>query len=194
MEKSFSEHDVKLIFATAGKLLSAAECDSEKARIATEALSSFIDKTDTRLRTLENNVNLSINNSAEITANRAAELLSVKFYQADKAAEKVARQYQEAAEKLKTRSWVYFLGAQFAIVAIVSFLAVILVPSLDEIQQRRAELSDLNEQIKNASLEWNTCDTGHSREKCIRTDEREFSDKAFIDKDGKTWRIPWKEK
>lgn len=188
MDRRLTDHDVQLFFDAAEKLRQAAERDGEKAREATAALAFFVDKMSTRLQTLENDVSHNINSSAETTANRAAELLSVKFQQANDAAQRATEQYQEVAENLKFRSWLYTLGIQIVLMLVVMTPILFLVPSLDEIQQHRAELSSLNEQIKNSRLKWTNCEEG---KKCFRTDERWNGGKAYTDKrDGSTWRIP----
>ncbi|NHB89826.1 hypothetical protein [Photorhabdus tasmaniensis] len=188
-EKHLTDHDVQLFFETANTLLKAAKSDGEKSREATAILASFTNKIDTRLRKLENDVTRSISESTEITANRAAELLSVKFREADKAAEKAAKLYLDAEKKLNSRSWLYFAGAQLAFVLLMSVLMKVLVPSMDEIQQRRADLANLERQLEVGTFHWSTC--GEKKEKCLRTDERDG--KVWKGDDGSIWRIPWKE-
>ncbi|MDK9361948.1 hypothetical protein [Lelliottia wanjuensis] len=120
MKEPITDHDIQLFFDAAEKLLNAAERDGEKARTATVALSSFIEKAEARLQRLENDVISSIHSTAETTANRTAELLSAKFQQADKAAAEAARKYQEAVDKLNVRTWLYFLSVQ----AVIGLVAV----------------------------------------------------------------------
>ncbi len=187
MSKHLTDHDVQLFFDAANTLLKAARNDGEKSREATAILASFINTVDTRLRRLENDVSHRISESADATADRAAELLSVKFREADEAAQKAAKLYQDAEKKLNSQSWLYFFGAQLVFVLLVSVLVVVLVPSLDEIQQRRTELSWLNKQPDGSQLQWHTC----GKEYCLRTDER--GNKGVMAKDGSTWRVPWKE-
>ena len=100
VEKRLTDHDVQLFFDAAETLREAAECDGEKARKATAELASFINRLDARLKRLENDVSHKINGSAEMTANRTAELLSVQFRQANEAAQRATEQYQEASKKL----------------------------------------------------------------------------------------------
>ncbi|MCL6324715.1 MULTISPECIES: hypothetical protein [Pectobacterium] len=191
MERRLTDRDVQLFFDAAEKLREAAERDGDKAREATAALESFVKSMSIRLQNLEKGVSHKIADSAETTANRAAELLSAKFRQANDAAKIATEQYQEAEKKLNIRIWLYFLCPQ--IVMMLVFIASIffLVTSLDEIQQRRAELSYLNEQIKNSRLTWTTCD---GDKKCFRTDERGYTGKLYTnERDGSTWRIPWTE-
>ncbi|ELW2863464.1 hypothetical protein QMI71_001704 [Salmonella enterica] len=191
VEKRLTDHDVQLFFDAAEKLREAAERDGEKAREATEALASFVNKMSVRLQKLEDDVSHKINSSADTTANRAAELLSVNFRQANDAAKRATEQYQEAAKKLKFRNWLYILGTQIVLMLVFIASILYLVPSLDEVQQRRAELSTLNEQIKNSRLKWTYCEDGI---KCFRTDERGHGGEPYRgQKDGSTWRIPWKE-
>lgn len=95
-------------------LLNAARSDGEYSRKATAALTSFTHKIGACLQQLEVNVTQSIRDSVEITSNRAAELLSVKFREADTGAVKAAKLYQKADKKLNVRSWFYFAGAQQA--------------------------------------------------------------------------------
>ncbi len=167
------------------------ERDGEKAREATAALASFVNKMSARLQTLENDVSHKINSSAETTANRAAELLSVKFQQANDAAKVATEQYQDAVKNLNFRNWFYILGLQIVVILVFIASILFLVPSLDEVQQRRAELSSLNEQIKNSRLKWTFCEDG---KKCFQTDERENDGLPYRGKqDGSTWRVPWKE-
>ncbi|EFJ2182343.1 TPA: hypothetical protein QIH60_003392 [Escherichia coli] len=186
VEKRLTDHDVQLFFDAAETLREAAECDGEKARKATAELASFINRLDARLKRLENDVSHKINGSAEMTANRAAELLSVQFRQANEAAQRATEQYQEAAKNLNFRNWFYILGTQIVLVLVFIASIMFLVPSLDEIQQRRAQLADLNEQLDGVPLHWGMC----GKEKCFRTDER--SGKGVKGADGSTWRAPWK--
>ena len=191
VEKHLTDHDVQLFFDAAEKLREAAERDGEKAREATAALASFVNKMSARLQTLENDVSHKINSSAETTANRAAELLSVKFEQANDAAKVATEQYQDAVKNLNFRNWFYILGLQIVVILVFIASILFLVPSLDEVQQRRAELSSLNEQIKNSRLKWTFCEDG---KKCFQTDERENDGLPYRGKqDGSTWRVPWKE-
>ncbi|WP_336878261.1 hypothetical protein [Pectobacterium versatile] len=186
-----TDRDVQLFFDAAEKLREAAERDGDKAREATAALESFVKSMSIRLQNLEKGVSHKIADSAETTANRAAELLSAKFRQANDAAKIATEQYQEAAENLKFKNWLYILGPQIVMMLIFIASILFLVPSLDEIQQRRTELSSLNEQIKNSRLTWTTCD---GDKKCFRTDERGHGGKLYTnERDGSTWRIPWTE-
>ncbi|MBC3211980.1 hypothetical protein [Serratia fonticola] len=191
VEKSLTDRDVQLFFDAAEKLREAAERDGEKARKATAALVSFVNEMSARLQKLEDDVSHKINSSAETTANRAAELLSVNFQQANVAAKRATEQYQEAVENLNFRNWLYVLGTQIVLMLVFIVSILFLVPSLDEVQQRQAELSSLNEQIKNSRLTWAFCEED---KKCFRTDERENGGAPYKDKqDGGTWRVPWKE-
>lgn len=191
MDRRLTDHDVQLFFDAAKKLREAAECDGEKAREATATLESFVKSMSIHLQTLEKGVSHKIADSAETTATRAAELLSAKFRQANDAAKIATEQYQEAAENLKFKNWLYILGPQIVMMLIFIASILFLVPSLDEIQQRRTELSSLNEQIKNSRLTWTTCD---GDKKCFRTDERGHGGKLYTnERDGSTWRIPWTE-
>ena len=191
VDKSLTDRDVQLFFDAAEKLREAAERDGEKAREATVALASFVTKMNANLQKLEDGVRHNINSSAETTANRAAELLSVKFQQANDAAKTATEQYQKAAKNLNFRSWCYILGTQFILILVFIASILYLIPSLDEVQQRRAELSSLNEQIHNSRLKWVFCEEG---KKCFRTDERENGGEPYRGKkDGSTWRVPWKE-
>ena len=191
VEKRLTDHDVQLFFDAAEKLREAAELDGKKARDATEVLASFINKMSVRLQTLEKDVSDKISSSAETTANRAAELLSVEFRQANDAAKVATEQYQKAVKNLNLRSWLYILGFQFVLIVFFFISILFFVPSLDEIQQRRSELSSLNEEIQNLPLKWTFCEDG---KKCFRTDERENNGKPYIGKqDDSTWRIFWKE-
>ncbi|MEF9677097.1 MULTISPECIES: hypothetical protein [Pectobacterium] len=191
MNRCLTDHDVQLFFDAAEKLREAAECDGEKAREATAALESLVKSMSIRLQTLEKGVSHKIADSAETTANRAADLLSVKFQQANDAAKIATEQYKEAAKKLNIRSWLYIIGPQIVMMLVFIASILFLMPSVDEIQQRRAELSSLNEQIKNSRLTWTTCD---GDKKCFRTDERGRGGKLYTnDRDGSTWRLPWTE-
>ncbi|HDK6388046.1 hypothetical protein [Klebsiella variicola] len=186
-----TDRDVQLFFDAAEKLREAAERDGEKAREATMVLASFVNKISARLEKLEDDVSHKINISAETTANRAADLLSVKFQQANNAAKIATEQYQKAAENINLKCWCYILGTQCILILVFIASFLFLMPSLDEIQQRRAELSSLNEQIHNSSLKWAFCEDG---KKCFRTNEHENGGRPYIDKqDGSTWRVPWKE-
>ncbi|WP_371197374.1 hypothetical protein [Klebsiella aerogenes] len=190
VEKHLTDRDVQLFFDAAEKLREAAECDGKNAREATAALASFINKMNIRLQKLEADVSHNLNNSAETTANRAAELLSIKFQHANDAAERATEQYQQAAENLNIRNWFFILGTQIVLILIFIASILFLVPSLDDIQQRREELSSLNEQIKNSHLEWANCE---GDKKCFRTDERGNAGEPYRGKqDGSTWRVPWK--
>ena len=187
LEKRLTDRDVQLFFDAAEKLREAAEYDGEKARKTTAELASFINRVDARLQRLENDVSHKISSSAEITANRAADLLSVQFRQANEAAQRATEQYQYVAKSLNFRNWFYILGSQIVLVLVFIALIVFLVPSLDEIQQRRAQLTYLNKQLDGPPFQWGMC----GKEKCFRTDER--NGKGAKDKDGNTWRVPWKE-
>lgn len=53
----------------------------------------------------------------------------------------------------------------------MSVLMMILVPSIDEIQQLQAELAYLDTKLDVGKLQWAAC--GDKKEKCLRVDERE---------------------
>ena len=188
-EKHLTDHDVRLFFEAANTLLNAARNDGKRSREATAMLASFSSKVDDRLLELEADVTRVIRDSAQITANRTAELLSKKFREADTAAEKAAKLYQEAERKFNARSWFYFAGTQLAFVLLVSVLVIALVPSMEEIQQRRAELAYLDKQLEVGKLQWSTC--GDKKEQCLRMDEREGRIRKA--NDGSIWGFPWKE-
>lgn len=183
MNKNLTDHDVQLFFDAAEKLREAAERDGEKAREATAALTFFVNKINTRLNKLEADISNNINNFAENTANRAAKILSIKFEDANSAAQKATIKYQEAAKNLNLRNWLYIFILQLLLAVIFITSIIFLVPSLDEIQHRRAELSTLNSQIKGSHLQWEQC----GRKKCFRTDERHNGGQPYIKReDGST--------
>lgn len=53
MKEPITDHDIQLFFDAAEKMLNATERVGEKARTATVALSSFIEKAETRLQRLK---------------------------------------------------------------------------------------------------------------------------------------------
>lgn len=181
-----TDHDAQLFFDAANKLLNAARSDGEKSRRAASELVFYVNNTEGRLKKLECEVINTIHESAELTANKTADLLSAKFQEADAAANKAAKLYQKSAQSLNRRTWIYFFGVQFVLVFIAVVLILTLIPSLDEINQRRAELDFYKSQPNISKLKWSKC----GDEDCIRMDEVE--NEEYKGRDGSTWRIPWR--
>ncbi|MFC4729599.1 hypothetical protein [Coralloluteibacterium thermophilus] len=193
MKHELTEHDVQLFFDAAGKLLEAAKDDGLKSKLATQALMQFCHQLDGRLRSLEKDVVGIIEASAEMTASRAADLLREHFQQADAAAEQAAARYRHAADRLGVRMWAIFLGTQIALAGVLIVLVLVLVPSLDEILQRRADLAHINEQLDGVPLSWSICGEGRQARKCFQTDERSPRS-LYRSEDGRTWRIPMRDR
>ncbi|AJQ88606.1 hypothetical protein [Xanthomonas oryzae] len=167
MTREVSDRDIQLFFDSAGKLLEAAENDGAKARKAINALTSFQSQVDARLSQLEVKVAQKIEAAAERTADKAAKLLQDRFREADAAAEKAAERYHQAAASLTFRLWTYSIGSLAVVVLVLAVLAFAMIPSLDDIHQRRAELSSLDSQIQGKRLRWKTCMQGRKPVPCF---------------------------
>ncbi|MEC5080441.1 hypothetical protein [Xanthomonas oryzae] len=156
-KREISDRDIQLFFDSAGKLLEAAESDGAKARKAIDALTSFQSQVGARLSQLEVKVVQKIEAAAERTADKAAKLLQERFHEADAAAEKAAERYRQAAARLTFRLWTYSIAPPAVVLLVLAVLAFAMIPSLDDINQRRAELSSLDSQIQGKRLRWTTC-------------------------------------
>lgn len=190
LKREVSERDIQLFFDTAGKLLEAAESDGAKARAAIAALEQFHQQVDARLRHLSEEVARKIDAAAERTADKAAKLLQERFREADAEADRAAERYRQAASSLTKRQWMMGYGLLVGVLALLAIFGFAMVPSLDEIQQRRAELNALNTEIQDKRVRWGMCIEGRKRRPCIQTDERAWNGEPYRSEGGSTWRAP----
>lgn len=186
MKDQLTDHEARLFFDVAGKLLEAMRQDRSNSLEATKALSGLYQQLGARLGSLEKQVVEKVDGAATKTATEAANLLQENFKQADVAARKAADLYREAAKGLAWQRWMYYVGAQVVLVLLGALLITTLVPSLDEIRDRRQALTELNHEIE--SRRWNlaTCD----KDLCVQLDKKRGRGGLFDEEGGNTWCIP----
>ena len=185
-----SEHDIRLFFDAADRLLHAAEQQGKTADRATSALLRASAVHERQMRAVRDDVISAVTSMAGLTAQESARLLTDNFREADRAADRAAARYERASRSLGWRNWLWFLAAQGVLCTVAIVLIVTLVPSLDEIHARRATLAQLQEETKGFPLSWTDCPGADGKVyRCFRTDERAG---AFTSKDGSTWHVPWR--
>ncbi|MBK0127425.1 hypothetical protein IAE30_27140 [Pantoea sp. S61] len=185
-----SEHDIRLFFDAADRLLQAAKQQGSTAERATSALLKVTATHERQMRDVSEEVISAVTSIAGSTAQESARLLAGHFREADRAAEKAAERYERACRSLGWRNWLWFLAAQGMICVTAITLIVRLVPSMDEIQARRSTLAQLQEQTEGLPLSWTNCITADGKDmRCFRTDDKAGN---FTSKDGSTWHVPWR--
>jgi len=111
--------------------------DQENARKVINAAGALCNRVEVRLTSL-----------AEETACKTAHLLEKHFTAANEAAENARICYEKAAQGLNLRVFGILTAAFLAVVLFVTVLAFLLIPSLDEIRERRAEVVLLQKNVE----------------------------------------------
>lgn len=183
-----SEHDIRLFFDAADRLLQAAKQQGATAERATSALLQVTKTHERQMRDVRDDVIRAVTSMAESTALDSARLLAEHFREADRAADRAAERYERACRSLGWRNWLWFLGAQVLLCTVATVLILRLVPSLDEIHARRTVLAQAKEAAERFPLYWQDCTVEGKATRCFRTDET--AGVLKLD-DGSIWRVPW---
>lgn len=186
---TISDHDIRLFFDAADRLLQAAQLQGKTADRATSALLKVTAAHERHVRQVRDDVIGAVTSMAGSTAQESARLLADHFSEADRAAEKAAERYERACRSLGWRRWLWFLTAQVAFCAVTIGLIMTLIPPLDEIQARRAALAQAKEVADRFPLYWRDCTVDGKTTRCFRTDEK--AGVLRLD-DGSVWRVPWR--
>ena len=185
---SVSEHDIRLFFEAADRLLQAAQQQGKTADRATSALIHSAVAHEKQMREVRNEVISAVTAMAESTAQRSAQLLAEHFSEADRAADGASDRYERACRTVGWRSWLWFLAAQGVLCSVAIVLILTLIPSLDEIHDRRLTLMQLQKETEGFPLYWGNCTVNGKVTRCFRTDDKAGN---FTSKDGSTWHVPW---
>lgn len=169
--------------------------DRKTVQKATQTLGTLEKAFEKSLTALKADVSRSINAVAIASAEKAGELLSEKFSDADKAALAAQERYELASKQL---GWKMFGFAALCLLLAFGLMVLaffITVPSYKEIDARRQEVRNLEAnladlKLRGALLQVKTCtlDNGTAAA-CVRTDEREKE--ALWGKDGVSYRLIW---
>ncbi|MHC2598964.1 hypothetical protein ACVLVH_004647 [Kluyvera sp. 1366] len=187
---TISEHDIRLFFDAADRLLQAAKQQGKTAERATSGLLQSAATHERQMRAVRDDVIGAVTSMAGSTAQESARLLADHFREADRAADAAADRYERASRSLGWRSWLWFLAAQGVLCTVAIVLILTLVPPLDEIQARRSTLAQLQEQTEGLPLSWTNCTTADGKDmRCFRTDDKAGN---FTSEDGSTWHVPWR--
>ncbi|OWS75373.1 hypothetical protein CBW22_12090 [Pantoea sp. VS1] len=186
---AISDHDIRLFFDAADRILQAAQQQGKTADRATSALLQVTAAHERHVKAVGDDVISAVTSMAGSTAQESARLLAEHFREADRAAEKAAERYERASRSLGWRSWLWFLTAQVAFCAVAIGFIMTLVPPLDEIQARRAALAQAKEEAERFPLYWHDCTVDGKKTRCFRTDEK--AGVLTLD-DGSIWRVPWR--
>lgn len=183
-----SEHDIRLFFDAADRLLQAALQQGETAEQATSALIQAAAVHKRQMRDVGESVISAIDAAASTTAQESARLLADHFREADRTADRAAERYKRACRSLGWKNWLWFVAAQGALCTVAIVLIVTLIPSLDEIHARRTALAQAKEVAERIPLSWRECTVEGKATRCFRTDEK--AGVLRLD-DGSIWRVPW---
>ncbi len=170
--------------------------NQEAADKAFKALDRLRSEVTQNVSALATNVTLQIGSSAETTAKKAAELLHEKFIEADAAAEAAAKRYRTAGRWLSLKLFMGLIIFLMALGLAAWLLVLPLLPSFEELQMRRDEISTLNARVadlekKGIHLEWSTClDKSNRPLLCFRTTGQQYGDS----KNGESYAIPYRSK
>lgn len=186
-----SEHDIRLFFDAADRLLQAAKHQGTTAERATSALLKVTATHERQMRDVREEVITAVASMAGTTAQESARLLANHFREADRAAEKAADRYERACQSLGWRNWIWFLAAQGVMCLMAVVLIITLVPSMDEINARRNTLRQLQAEVQGYPLLWGNCRVKGEVRRCFRLDNRAGILKSD---DGSNWYLPWREK
>lgn len=182
-----SEHDIRLFFDAADRLLQAAKQQGTTAERATSALLQVTATHERQMRDVREEVISAVASMAGSTAQESARLLANHFREADRAAEKAADRYERACRSLGWRNWIWFLAAQGGMCLVAAVLIMTLIPSLDEIHARRNTLTQLEVEVEGYPLHWGNCRVDGKVRRCFRTDDKAQNIRA---EDGSTWIVP----
>jgi len=185
---SISEHDIRLFFEAADRLLQAAQQQGKTADRATSTLIHSAASHEKQMREVRDDVISAVTAMADSTAQRSARLLADHFREADRAADEATNRYERACRSLGWRSWLWFLAAQGVLCSVVIVLILTLVPSLDEIHERRSTLAQLYKETEGFPLYWRNCNVDGKVTRCFRTDDKAGN---FTSENGSTWHVPW---
>lgn len=186
---TISDHDIRLFFDAADRILQAAQQQGKTADRATSALLQATTAHERHVREIRDDVISAVKSMAGSTAKGSARLLAEHFREADRAAEKASDRYERACRSLGWRNWIWFLTAQVALCAVAIGLIMTLIPPLDEIQARRTALAQAKEVAERLPLYWRDCTVDGKTTRCFRTDEK--AGVLTLD-DGSIWRVPWR--
>lgn len=186
---AISEHDIRLFFDAADRILQAAQQQGKTAERATSGLVQSAAAHERQMRAVRDDVIGAVTSMAGSTAQESARLLADHFREADRAADAAAERYERASRSLGWRRWLWFLTAQVAFCAVTIGIIWTLIPPLDEIQSRRTALAQAKEVADRFPLYWHDCTVDGKTTRCFRTDEK--AGVLRLD-DGSIWRVPWR--
>ena len=185
-----SDHDIRLFFDAADRILQAAQQQGKTAEKATSVLLQSAAAHERQMREIRDDVIGAVTSMAGSTAQESARLLAHHFREANRAADGAANRYERASRSLGWKSWIWFLAAQGMLFATAIVLILTLIPSLDEIHARRTELAEAKEEAERFPMSWTNCTTADGKAmRCFRTDDRAG---VFKGDDGSTWHVPWR--
>lgn len=177
-------------------LLTVSTKNNNDAKKAIDALETLRAKLSQDVSAMTDNVKVTIAQSADGTATRAAELLQKRFLHADAAADAAARRYLQAGRWLGIKTFLILLAGVAVIVLGWWLVASPLLPTFDELQKRRDEIARLtalgeNLEKKGVNLDWTYCrDRNNRKIICFRTDGETYTD----EKNGASYASPYRAK
>ncbi len=166
-------------------LLSAGLQTQDAADQAVSALSTLQKEVLTQILVARND----LSHIADKTATRAAALLIEKFDQANDAADKAARRYENAGHMLGLKTFAFFVGSLAIICTGAWFLASPLLPSHEELKFRRTLIAEMEAKAamlahKGVNLEWSEC----AKKPCFRINKITYT---ATDGSGRHYAIPY---
>ena len=171
----------------------------EHIRQARESFTELIKKTTSELASLRAEFLHSVEKIAEKTAFKASRLLNEQFSQTNRDAKKLTLLYQEAARQFTFKRWIWHFTILLTIGIIVLTAIIRFLPSLDEIQNRRAERDALNAEIAETKARIAELEQSHLKQSlcngkaCIHLNEKKSRLFGYSDPGG-TWWIRYRNK
>ncbi|WP_322847199.1 hypothetical protein [Pseudomonas sp. B33.4] len=177
-------------------IMASAEHDRESAAKLTAQLQPLAETVQQSIRKIPETVKQSLNEIAEATAKKTAQSLREKFVEADKVARSVTARYQEQSRHLTKRLWSGIIATVVIVLAAQVFAVWLLVPTLDQIAERRLEVAELEQKLaalnkRAAGADLVACSHNDKPHLCFRTDESGPAGALKREGGEETYRVIW---
>jgi hypothetical protein len=193
MSSPFGADGLRPVLDVLNKLIEKAYAEQDTAKLSSVQLNRTRIALEQCTQALVDEVDRKLESSVEKTAQQAAELLKDKFEEADEAAAQAAKRYRSAALHVGWKLFAGLAAIQVVILCVGWFLIKQSFPTLEQIEQKRQEIAELNSTVYKleklgGKVKWSYCDDGKRSRVCFQTDET--SQYTWHSNDGHPYRVP----
>jgi hypothetical protein len=150
-----SDHEFKLLFDAANRVLQAVILEQKSASSAIRALEHMDYEVRVKLANAMDKMTREIEASAQETAHKAADILSEHFEAADAAANEAKRRYDRSARYLGLK-WVGCIGLLQILFLLLTWIVIgRAIPSKEELASRRASVEQLEHHASELRIQSN---------------------------------------